>query len=117
MCTCRAARPVPRRCSRASCCSRSGSSGKTWLTSGAESPLAPPSETEAESVADEERQDLLDRLTADPGDAVESHHLRPADDLWVRIRTDAWRTAGLALRDAVGCEYFCFLSAIDWMPS
>jgi NADH-quinone oxidoreductase subunit C len=79
--------------------------------------LAPPSETEAESGADERRQDLLDRLTAELGDAVEGQHLRPGDDLWVRIRTDAWRTAGLAVRDAVGCDYFCFLSAIDWLPS
>jgi NADH-quinone oxidoreductase subunit C len=79
--------------------------------------LAPPSDTEAESVVDERRQELVDRLVAELGDAVEEHHLRPGDDVWVRIRTDAWRAAGLAVRDAVGCEYFCFLSAIDWMPS
>jgi NADH-quinone oxidoreductase subunit C len=23
----------------------------------------------------------------------------------------------MALRDVIGCDYFCFLSAIDWMPS
>jgi NADH-quinone oxidoreductase subunit C len=23
----------------------------------------------------------------------------------------------MALRDVIGCEYFCFLSAIDWLPS
>jgi NADH-quinone oxidoreductase subunit C len=37
--------------------------------------------------------------------------------VWVRVRTDAWRQAGTVLRDTVGCDYFCFLSAIDWMPS
>ena len=33
-------------------------------------------------------------------------------------RTDAWREAGLALRDVVGCDYFCFLSAhrLDAQP-
>jgi NADH-quinone oxidoreductase subunit C len=43
--------------------------------------------------------------------------VKPGDDVWVRVRTDAWRDTGLALRDVLGCHYFCFLSAIDWMPS
>jgi NADH-quinone oxidoreductase subunit C len=42
--------------------------------------------------------------------------VKPGDDVWVRVSTDAWRRAGVALRD-MGFEYFCFLSAIDWMPS
>jgi NADH-quinone oxidoreductase subunit C len=33
------------------------------------------------------------------------------------VRPEAWRQAGLTLRDDLGCKYFCFLSAIDWMPS
>src|SRR5690606_30637899 len=44
-------------------------------------------------------------------------HLRPNDELWVRVRTDAWVTAGEVARDVVGCAFFDFLSAIDWMPS
>jgi NADH-quinone oxidoreductase subunit C len=43
--------------------------------------------------------------------------VKPGDDMWVRVRPDVWRAAGMALRDVIGCEYFCFLSAIDWMPS
>ncbi|MEY2740537.1 MAG: NADH-quinone oxidoreductase subunit C [Ilumatobacteraceae bacterium] len=39
------------------------------------------------------------------------------DDLWVRVRTDAWRSSLEILRDRVGLTYFCFLSAIDWLPS
>jgi len=35
----------------------------------------------------------------------------------VRVAPEAWRRAGLALRDQLGMDYFCFLSAIDWMPS
>ena len=34
----------------------------------------------------------------------------------MRVRTDAWVAAGEA-RKAIGFDYFCFLSAIDWMPS
>jgi NADH-quinone oxidoreductase subunit C len=79
--------------------------------------LASPSDTEADEAVDELRQDVLEQLTAELGDALVAHHLRPGDDLWVRIRTDAWRTAGLTVRDGAGCEYFCYLSALDWMPS
>jgi NADH-quinone oxidoreductase subunit C len=68
-------------------------------------------------AVDELRQGLLDRLTDALGAAVVDHHLRAGDDLWVRIRTDAWRAAGVAVRDVLGCEYFCFLSGLDWMPS
>jgi NADH-quinone oxidoreductase subunit C len=71
----------------------------------------------ADAAVDELRQGLLDRLTVELGDAVVGHELRPGDDLWVRVSTDAWRSAALAARGALGCEYFCFLSALDWMPS
>ena len=81
------------------------------------SPLSSTADTETGGAAvDELRQSVLDRLTDELGDAVVGHELRPGDDLWVRIATDAWRSAGLAVRQS-GCEYFCFLSALDWMPS
>ena len=79
--------------------------------------LSSTADTGAEAAVDERRQDLLDRLTTELGDAVVAHHLRAADDLWVRVRTDAWRATGLAVRDVLGCEYFCYLSALDWLPS
>jgi NADH-quinone oxidoreductase subunit C len=81
------------------------------------SPLSSTSEPEVEAAVDELRLDLVERLTAELGDALVDHHLRAGDDLWVRVRTDAWRAAGLAARDALGCEYFCYLSALDWLPS
>jgi NADH-quinone oxidoreductase subunit C len=70
-----------------------------------------------EAPVDEMRQRLLDELTTELGDGLVDHLLRPGDDLWVRVRTDAWRAAGLAARGVLGCEYFCFLSALDWLPS
>ena len=43
--------------------------------------------------------------------------LKPNDDLWVRVSTSAWQQAGRVLRDTIGCDFFCFLSGLDWMPS
>jgi len=71
----------------------------------------------AAPAVDELRQGLLTRLQAGLGDAVVGSHVIPGDDVWVRVRTDAWVAAGQFVRDELGCDYFCFLSAIDWMPS
>ena len=51
------------------------------------------------------------------GDALVDSVIKPGDDLWVRVDTAAWVEAGRAVRDVLGCTYFGFLSAIDWMPS
>jgi NADH-quinone oxidoreductase subunit C len=67
-------------------------------------------------AADDPRLDLLSELQESLGDAlVESLH-KPGDDLWVRVRTDAWVRAGEAAK-ALGFDYFCFLSVMDWLPS
>ena len=63
------------------------------------------------------RERIVQQLRDALGDALLDSVVQPGDDVWVRVRTDAWRAAGLALRDVVGCDYFCFLSAIDWLPS
>jgi NADH-quinone oxidoreductase subunit C len=62
------------------------------------------------------RAGVLDQFRGELGDSLVDSHLKPGDDLWLRIRTDAWRAAGVAARQ-LGFDYFCFLSAIDWMPS
>jgi NADH-quinone oxidoreductase subunit C len=62
------------------------------------------------------RAGVLDQFRGELGDALVDSHLKPGDDLWLRIRTDAWRAAGVAARQ-LGFDYFCFLSAMDWMPS
>ncbi len=73
--------------------------------------------TETPALAsDTLRESIVDSLRSTLGDRLVDVKLVPNVDLWVRVGTEAWREAGLALRD-MGFHYFCFLSAIDWMPS
>jgi NADH-quinone oxidoreductase subunit C len=68
------------------------------------------------AVVDDPRARTLELLRSELGDAVLDALHKPGDDLWVRVRTDAWVQAGEALK-RLGFEHFCFLSAIDWLPS
>jgi len=77
-------------------------------------------DTDAETpalVGDSTRERVVDTLRSAIGDALVDSVLRPGLDLWMRVRLDAWQQTAFALRDQLGFEYFCFLSAIDWMPS
>jgi len=65
----------------------------------------------------ERRAAAVERLGAELGEALVATHEAPGRGTWVRVRTDAWRTAGEVLRHRLGFEYFDFLSAIDWLPS
>jgi NADH-quinone oxidoreductase subunit C len=79
-----------------------------------------PVETDEAPVApahDELRSPVLDALRAKLGDAVVATELVPGQDCWARIRVDAWADAARVLRHDLGFTYFCYLSAIDWMPS
>ena len=73
-------------------------------------------DTETPVMVDDARNDIVARFTAVLGDAVVDSLVKPGDDVWIRVRTDAWRAAGDAARE-LGFVYFDFLSAIDWMPS
>lgn len=77
-------------------------------------------QTEGSDVAvevDEAREALLDSLTSELGDQLVESHLKPGDDLWVRVSREAWVETGMVLKSGMGFGYFNFLSAIDWMPS
>ena len=80
-------------------------------------PAADEPATELEPERDEPREQLLGELTALLGDAIVASHIKPNDELWVRIRTDAWLETARALRHKLGFAYFDYLSAIDWRPS
>src|SRR5207248_5769203 len=51
------------------------------------------------------------------GDAVVGNFVRPGEDVWIRVATDAWQPAAELAKRKLGFEFFDFLSAIDWMPS
>jgi NADH-quinone oxidoreductase subunit C len=78
--------------------------------------VAVPEEEEA-PPSDERREGLIETIRAELGDAVVGTHIRPGDDLWVRVTNEAWREAGEVVKHKLGCTYFDFLSAIDWLPS
>ena len=79
--------------------------------------LSSTADTPTALASDHLREGLVDRLRSVIGDALLDSHVAPGRDVWVRVAPEAWRRAGLALRDQLGMDYFCFLSAIDWMPS
>jgi NADH-quinone oxidoreductase subunit C len=63
------------------------------------------------------REGVVSTLREHLGEALLDSLVKPGDDVWVRVRTSDWRRTGEVLRDVLGCDYFCFLSGIDWMPS
>lgn len=63
------------------------------------------------------RERVVQTLRDDLGGDLLDSLLKPNDDVWVRVSATAWQQAGRVLRDRLGCTYFSFLSAIDWMPS
>ena len=75
-------------------------------------------ETEEVAVGvDEERDALLADLTSELGSDLVESHLKPGDDLWIRVTRDAWVETAHVLREGLGFRFFNFLSAIDWKPS
>ena len=75
---------------------------------------APPQQ---DAPSDERRDAVVAQLRDAIGDALVAVHLVPGQDLWVRVATSSWAETGQAARDVLGLRYFCFLSAIDWLPS
>jgi NADH-quinone oxidoreductase subunit C len=74
-------------------------------------------DVEVAEPIDEARTALLAALTAKLGDALVGSHIRPGDELWIRVTAEAWADTFRLLRDAHGCRFFDWLSAIDWLPS
>lgn len=74
-------------------------------------------ETTEAPATDDLRAGLLATFEQELGDAVVQSFIKPGIGLWVRVRVDAWDTAGAVARNKLGCAWFDFLSAIDWLPS
>lgn len=62
------------------------------------------------------RESIVAALRQALGDDLVETHLVPQTDLWVRVVPAAWATAAAVLKSQ-GFEYFCYLSAVDWLPS
>jgi NADH-quinone oxidoreductase subunit C len=86
-------------------------------TTATDAPSGDAAAPEAPVERDEAREELLGQFTEILGDAVVESHTLPGKDLWIRVTTEAWRTAADVARNRLGARYFCFLSIIDWMPS
>jgi NADH-quinone oxidoreductase subunit C len=78
-------------------------------------PAADAADAEPPAPVDELRAGILAALQRDLGDAIVGHEVANGD-VWVRVTKEAWRAAGEAAKRH-GFEYFCFLSAIDWLPN
>jgi NADH-quinone oxidoreductase subunit C len=74
-------------------------------------------EAEEAVEVDERREALAAALGDGLGDALLATHIDPGREVWARVSLDAWVAAGTHARDGLGCHFFEFLSAIDWMPS
>jgi len=64
-------------------------------------------------VADEKREALLADLSEHLGENLVESHLRPHEDLWLRVTSESWQDS-IRIAKSAGFEYFGFLSAIDW---
>ena len=69
-----------------------------------------------EAPRDERRESELARLLQELGGNVADSLLKPHDDIWIRVTPETWR-ASIETVKSLGYTYFCYLSAIDWMPS
>ena len=79
--------------------------------------LSSPAETSAAPVVDAMRDAMVAAIRSTLGAAVVDSLVKPSDDIWVRVSTESWRNSIQKLKDVHGFDYFCFLSAIDWLPS
>jgi NADH-quinone oxidoreductase subunit C len=84
---------------------------------GKENQLSSPAETSAAPAVDATRDAMVAAIRGTLGAAVVDSLVKPSDDIWVRVSTESWRNSIQKLKDAHGFDYFCFLSAIDWLPS
>ena len=80
------------------------------------SPLSSTADTTTEAPRDEVRDAEIARVLEALGTRVVDSLVKPHDDMWVRVSADAWVATGEILK-SLGYTYFCFISAIDWLPS
>lgn len=60
--------------------------------------------------------EIVSTLRASLADAMLEHYANERD-VWVRVHPASWRVTAQSCKDALGCDYFCFLSGMDWQPN
>lgn len=88
----------------------SPSAGSVEVSASEESP------TQVLREEDSLRAETVETLGKSLGEALAASEVQ-GDDLWIRVHHEVWQQAGYELRDRLGCKWFDFLSAIDWLPS
>jgi len=53
-------------------------------------------------VSDSLRETIAAEVRGALGDAVIDSMVKPGDDIWMRIRTDAWRSSMITLHESLG---------------
>jgi NADH-quinone oxidoreductase subunit C len=70
-----------------------------------------------DEATDEMREGLVATFRDALGDNVRGSHIDPGHEVWIRVHRDAWTAAAELAKSSLGCTFFDFLSAIDWLPS
>jgi len=78
--------------------------------------LSSTTDTTTDAPRDDIRDAEIARVLAALGTSVVDSLVKPNDDMWIRVSADAWVSTGETLK-SLGYSYFCFISAIDWLPS
>lgn len=79
-------------------------------------PLSSTTDSTEEVQRDDVREAEIARVKSALGAAVVDSFIKPNDDMWIRVDSASWLTTAETLK-SLGYTYFCFLSAIDWLPS
>lgn len=75
-----------------------------------------PTPAEAEPT-DELRAGIVAAFESELGDALVESVVKAGDNVWLRVRADAWHTTAELAKHKFTFTFFDFLSAIDWRPS
>ncbi|HEX4819928.1 MAG TPA: NADH-quinone oxidoreductase subunit C [Acidimicrobiales bacterium] len=85
------------------------SSVETEASEATETTEAPPT--------DDLRAGILAAFESELADGIADSHLAPGENLWIRVKAEAWQTTADVAKHKLAFTFFDFLSAIDWMPS
>ena len=82
--------------------------------------MATDTDTDTEDEAVEETDEVREAIIAAFSERLDDHvvatHIRPGDDVWLRVSPEGWGEANESAR-VLGYTYFTHLCGMDWLPS